>query len=36
MGHFVSALSGASTGGRGGSKVGGRSSIRTAKKIGGA
>ncbi|OJX56579.1 MULTISPECIES: hypothetical protein [unclassified Dysgonomonas] len=35
MGHFVSALSGASTGGRGGSKAGGRSSIRTAKKIGG-
>ena len=35
MGHFISALSGASTGGRGGSKVGGRSSIRTAKKIGG-
>ncbi len=35
MGHFVSALGGASTGGRGGSKAGGRSSIRTAKKIGG-
>ena len=35
MGNFVSALGGASTGGRGGSKAGGRSSIRTAKKIGG-
>ena len=35
MSHFVSALGGASTGGRGGSKAGGRSSIRTAKKIGG-
>ncbi|MDR6564222.1 MULTISPECIES: hypothetical protein [unclassified Arcicella] len=35
MVNFVSALGGASTGGRGGSKVGGRSSIRTAKKIGG-
>lgn len=34
MGHFVSALGGASTGGRGGSKAGGRSSIKTAKKIG--
>ena len=35
MGNFVSALGGASSGGRGGSKVGGKSSIRTAKKIGG-
>ncbi|MFF5381113.1 hypothetical protein [Pedobacter suwonensis] len=35
IGNFVSALGGASTGGRGGSSVGGRSSIRTAKKIGG-
>lgn len=35
MGNFVSALGGASTGGRGGSRAGGRSSIRTAKKIGG-
>lgn len=35
MGNFVSTLGGASTGGRGGSKVGGRSSIGTAKKIGG-
>jgi hypothetical protein len=35
MRHFVSAMGGASTGGRGGSKAGGRSSIRTARKIGG-
>lgn len=35
LGNFVSALGGASNGGRGGSKTGGRSSIRTAKKIGG-
>lgn len=35
MSHFVSALGGASIGGRGDSKVGGRSSIRSAKKIGG-
>lgn len=34
MGNFISALGGASTGGRGGSKAGGKSSIRTAKKIG--
>jgi len=34
MGNFVSALGGASTGGRGGSKAGGRSSIRTANQIG--
>lgn len=34
MGNFVSTLGGASKGGRGGSKVGGRSSIGTAKKIG--
>lgn len=35
MKNFVEALSGASIGGRGLSKVAGRSSIRTAKKIGG-
>lgn len=35
MRNFVTALGGASAGGRGGSKAGGRSSIRTAKKIGG-
>jgi len=35
MGNFVSTLGSASVGGRGGSRVGGRSSIRTAKKIGG-
>lgn len=35
MGNFVSALGGATRGGRGGSKVGGRSSVRTAKIIGG-
>ena len=35
MGNLVSALGGASIGGRGGSKAGGRSSIKTAKKIGG-
>lgn len=35
MRNFVTALGGASTGGRGVSKAGGRSSIRTAKKIGG-
>lgn len=33
--QFVVALDGASIGGRGGSKVGGRSSLKTAKKIGG-
>lgn len=32
--QFVVALDGASIGGRGGSKVGGRSSLKTAKKIG--
>jgi len=35
MQNFVSTLGGASTGGRGGSKVGGKSSIKSAKKIGG-
>lgn len=35
MKNFVSALGGSTQGGRGGSKAGGRSSIRTAKKIGG-
>jgi hypothetical protein len=35
MGNFVSTLGSASIGGRGGSRVGGRSSIKTAKRIGG-
>lgn len=35
MGNFVSTLGSASVGGRGGSRVGGRSSVKTAKKIGG-
>jgi len=34
MGNFVSTLGSAAVGGRGGSRVGGRSSIRTAKKLG--
>lgn len=35
MGNFVSTLGSSVVGGRGGSRVGGQSSIRTAKKIGG-